>query len=103
MSEEQRGHERRASVHDFVAHRGKPLDPTTARRQSHPAPTPPNRFQMMGTGLASAIGTRWATGISAVWHSVRHFTGTSTAAPLSLTMTTKNFAGMVLLAFRPTT
>lgn len=36
-------------------------------------------------------------------HSVRHFTGTSVGVPLSLTKTTKNFAGLVLLAFRPTT
>ena len=33
----------------------------------------------------------------------RHFTGTSTGAPLSLIMKTTNFAGLVLLALRPTT
>jgi hypothetical protein len=32
-----------------------------------------------------------------------HFTGTSVGAPLSLTKMTKNFAGLVVLAFRPTT
>ena len=32
-----------------------------------------------------------------------HFTGTSTGAPLSLIKTTSNLAGLVLLAFRPTT
>jgi hypothetical protein len=32
-----------------------------------------------------------------------HFTGTSGGAPLSLTKSTRNFAGFVLLAFRPTT
>ena len=31
-----------------------------------------------------------------------HFTGTSTGASLSLTKNTANFAGWVLLAFRPT-
>jgi hypothetical protein len=32
-----------------------------------------------------------------------HFTGTSTGADLSFTRNTTNFAGWVLLAFRPTT
>ena len=32
-----------------------------------------------------------------------YFTGTSTGAPLSLIKTTSNLAGLVLLAFRPTT
>jgi hypothetical protein len=32
-----------------------------------------------------------------------YFSGTSTGAPLSLTKNTMNFAGLVLLAFRPTT
>ena len=32
-----------------------------------------------------------------------HFTGTSTGAPLFLTKNTTNFAGLLLLAFRPTT
>jgi len=32
-----------------------------------------------------------------------HSTGTTTGAPLSLIKTTTNFAGLVLLAFRPTT
>jgi hypothetical protein len=35
--------------------------------------------------------------------SYRHSTGTTTGAPLSLIKTTTNFAGLVLLAFRPTT
>jgi len=30
------------------------------------------------------------------------FTGTSTGAPLSLTRNTRNFAGLAVLAFRPT-
>src|SRR5437870_11997753 len=32
-----------------------------------------------------------------------HSTGTSTGAPLSLIKNTRNFAGLILLAFRPTT
>jgi len=32
-----------------------------------------------------------------------HLTGTSIGAPLSLTKTTRNLTGLVLLAFRPTT
>ena len=32
-----------------------------------------------------------------------HLTGTNTGAPLSFTRSTSNFAGLVLLAFRPTT
>jgi hypothetical protein len=32
-----------------------------------------------------------------------HFTGTNTGAPLSLTKNTTNLAGLLLLAFRPTT
>jgi hypothetical protein len=40
---------------------------------------------------------------SPLCQSNRHSTGTSTGAPLSLIKTTTNFAGLVLLAFRPTT
>jgi hypothetical protein len=34
---------------------------------------------------------------------VIYFVGTNTGAPLSFTKNTTNFAGLVLLAFRPTT
>src|SRR6185503_4016150 len=37
------------------------------------------------------------------WSFRGHFTGMTTWAPLSLTKTTRNFAGSVLLAFRLTT
>ena len=41
--------------------------------------------------------------LTPVYSSDSHFTGTSAGAPLSLIMTTRNFAGLVLLAFRSTT
>jgi hypothetical protein len=40
--------------------------------------------------------------LTRVCPSKSHFTGTSAGAPLSLIMTTRNFAGWVLLAFRST-
>src|SRR5262245_32249158 len=44
-----------------------------------------------------------AIGSPSLCPSNSHSTGTSTGAPLSLIKTTTNFAGLVLLAFRPTT
>ena len=42
-------------------------------------------------------------GICTISHSGRHSIGTSIGAPLSLTKKTNIFAGLVVLAFRPTT
>jgi transposase len=52
-----------------------------------------------------ACGLRWwgMAPTSLCLFSGRYFTGTSVGAPLSLTKMTKNFAGLVVLAFRPTT
>ena len=46
---------------------------------------------------------RVAWGTQDIDHYRRHFIGTRIGVPLSLTRTTRNFAGFVLLAFRPTT
>jgi hypothetical protein len=51
----------------------------------------------------SINATRRAAPTHVSLFSSRHFTGTSVGAPLSLTKRTKNFAGLVVLAFRPTT
>ena len=55
-------------------------------------PDPPTLWMMMPLHFSFSI--------SAVGH---YFTGTRIGAPLPLTNTARSFAGLVLLAFRPTT
>ena len=56
-----------------------------------------------GSGACALVISCSSHSGMAWWSSPSHFTGTSTGAPLSLTKNTTNFAGLVLLAFRPTT
>jgi hypothetical protein len=72
---------------------------STCRRCPSTSCTPPRRAsrrqhrRRRRDGVGDLLGGR----------SGGHLTGTSTGAPLSFTRSTRNFAGLVLLAFRPTT